>query len=266
MSSSRKLSYPCGSLRGVHSLDIRNEARRLFAEGWTKKGIADRLGVSRASVREWVSGTLLTDDPAIRAGRCPRCADPARPPDDQPTYAYLLGQYLGDGHLATTVRVPMLRIACAASYPDIMDEVERAMVVVLARSVHRVRAPGCFQVKSYSTHWPCLFPQHGPGPKHLRRIELADWQQHIVRRHPEALLRGLIHADGSRVMNTIKYRGRVYRYPRYFFSNESVDILRICGEALDRVGVEWRFTRRNCLSVARREGVARLDSFVGAKS
>ena len=41
--------------------------------------------------------------------------------------------------------------------------------------------------------------------------------------------------------------------------------MRLCGEALDRLGVVWRFSRRNSISVARREAVARLDEFVGPK-
>jgi hypothetical protein len=53
--------------------------------------------------------------------------------------------------------------------------------------------------------------------------------------------------------------------PRYLFGNESADILRLCGETLDRLGVAWRFSRPNTISVARREAVARLDEFVGPK-
>jgi hypothetical protein len=34
---------------------------------------------------------------------------------------------------------------------------------------------------------------------------------------------------------------------------------------LDWLGVAWRFSRRNVISVARREAVARLDEFVGPK-
>jgi DNA-directed RNA polymerase subunit N (RpoN/RPB10) len=49
------------------------------------------------------------------------------------------------------------------------------------------------------------------------------------------------------------------------FSNESVDIMRLCQESLDQLGVEWRMCRRNLLSVARREAVAELDEHVGPK-
>jgi hypothetical protein len=49
------------------------------------------------------------------------------------------------------------------------------------------------------------------------------------------------------------------------FTNESRDILGLCGDTLDLLGVGWRFSRRNTISVARREAVARLDQFVGPK-
>jgi hypothetical protein len=49
------------------------------------------------------------------------------------------------------------------------------------------------------------------------------------------------------------------------FKNESADILGICGEALDQLGVDWRFSQYNTISVARRGAVARLDQFVGPK-
>jgi hypothetical protein len=49
------------------------------------------------------------------------------------------------------------------------------------------------------------------------------------------------------------------------FVNESTDIMTLCQESLDRLGVSWRMTRRNTLSVARREAVAELDRHVGPK-
>ena len=58
---------------------------------------------------------------------------------------------------------------------------------------------------------------------------------------------------------------RWYSYPRYLFSNKSTDILRLCGEALDREGVKWRYNRPDSISVARRSSVALMDTFVRAK-
>jgi hypothetical protein len=132
-----------------------------------------------------------------------------------------------------------------------------------------VQRIGCTEVKGYSRHWPCLFPQHGPGKKHLRKIELSPWQQVIVHRYSGAFARGLMHSDGCRALNRVRRKlesgERWYEYPRYLFVNESTDILRICGQTLDRLGVEWRYSKPNTISVAKRDAVARLDEFVGPK-
>jgi len=39
---------------------------------------------------------------------------------------------------------------------------------------------GCTEVISCSRHWPCLFPQQGPGRKHMPKIELQPLQRIIV--------------------------------------------------------------------------------------
>jgi hypothetical protein len=96
-----------------------------------------------------------------------------------------------------------------------------------------------------------------------------SWQQEIVTIFPGPFLRGLFHSDGCRIINRVRRKlaggDRWYEYPRYFFSNESADIIGLCAQTLDQVGVSWRMARRNVLSVARREAVARLDEFVGPK-
>jgi hypothetical protein len=60
-------------------------------------------------------------------------------------------------------------------------------------------------------------------------------------------------------------RGRSYAYPRYFFANESRDILEIMGRALERAGVAWRYNRPNSISVARRDAVALVDSHTSVR-
>ena len=70
----------------------------------------------------------------------------------------------------------------------------------LATVIH-VAAPGCVMAQSHWQHWPCLFPQHGPGRKHERPIVLDDWQREIVEDHPGPFLRGLFHSDGCRAKN-----------------------------------------------------------------
>lgn len=163
-----------------------------------------------------------------------------------------------------------LSIACADAWPGLMDECEAAIAAVMPHNkVMRVAKPGMHEVKGYSKHWPCLFPQHGPGKKHLRTIALEPWQQEIVDGFPQDFIRGLIHSDGCRVMNwttrMVAGERKRYDYPRYHFTNESADIRDLYTAALDRLGIAWRYNRHNCISVAQRASVAALDAFVGPK-
>jgi hypothetical protein len=232
------------------------------ADGVPFTEIYRRLRLPRNTVACWLYRRGRAETSAA-ASRCPVCE--GRAIGDAAAYAYLLGQYLGDGHLLTTQRVPLLTVMCDIRYPGVIHEVSRAMVVAGARSVGYQERVGCIGVRSHWTHWPCLFPQHGPGKKHERAIALAAWQETIVGRHPNRFARGLFHSDGSRFDNRVRRGGKVYSYTRYMFVNESADIMALCQRALDRLGVNWRMTRRNCLSVARRDAVAELDRHVGPK-
>ncbi|WP_431919502.1 transcriptional regulator [Micromonospora wenchangensis] len=248
----------------MHPPELRARARQVHRAGGSVADAARAVGLPYRTVWHWCN-----DRPEARQRgtelRCFRCRDGLDGPADPAAYAYLLGLYLGDGHLVTTARVPVLRIYCAAAWPGLVDACDLAMRAVLATTVQRVRKQGCVGVQSYGRHWPCLFPQHGPGRKHERRIGLADWQREIVQRRPGDFLRGLFHSDGCRVDNRVTVRGRPYVYPRYHFSNESTHIMGLCQWALDMLGVAWTMNRRNCLSVARRAAVATLDGHVGPK-
>ena len=146
--------------------------------------------------------------------------------------------------------------------PGIVDDVTSVMAAVHPGGrVGHVKAPGVTVVKGCWKHWPCLFPQHGPGRKHERRIELVPWQQELVDLDPRPLVRGLLHSDGCRVLNWVNGTP----YPRYHFSNVSADIRGIFGRACDQLGIEWRHNNPWSLSVARRGSVALLDEFVGPK-
>jgi hypothetical protein len=231
---------------------------------------AEICGVSIAAVRHWRRGTRRMPDSGTRADT-PRCSRCHGCPLDELAYSYLLGLYLGDGHITPGRRnVYALSITCCDAWPGLMEQARAAMSAVMpASSVFAVARIGCTQIKSTSKHWPCLFPQHGPGRKHERRIELQPWQQEIVDNHPGDFARGLFHSDGCRSLNRVrrpvKGGDRWYEYSRYLFRNYSADILQLCGETLDQLGVAWRFSNRTTISVARREAVARLDEFVGPK-
>ena len=254
----------------MHDNPTRIRALALLAQGESLSAVSHKMDIARATLRDW------RDHPeklALSATRtCPRCSldrSTVEPPGD---YAYLLGLYLGDGCISRQGQkeVWTLRITCADAWPGLQVECKRAMQAVRpGNSVMTVHKEGCVDLVSYSKHWPCLFPQHGPGRKHERTIELEPWQEEIVTAHPGDFARGLFHSDGCRLINRVrrplKDGDRWYEYPRYLFVNKSADIHRLCGEALDRLGVAWRFSKPTTISVARRQAVARLDEFVGPK-
>jgi DNA-binding transcriptional ArsR family regulator len=250
----------------MHDVSARSVVRQLGAQGRTPAEITASTGLPLSTVQRWLTRRLVSDDHP--PPRCPRCDAEPIVPETAAAYAYLLGQYLGDGHLVTSSRVPVLRIYACTDYPGILDQIMNSIDAVRGRRPGRVASSNSDRVislQSYWNHWPCLLPQHGPGRKHERPIRLEPWQQAILDEHPWPLIRGLIHSDGCRAINRVVAHGVRYSYPRYFFSNESADIRQIMGDALDRVGVAWRPNRRNSLSVARRDAVAAMDLHVGPK-
>lgn len=234
--------------------------------------ISRMTDVPYSTVRNWCSGR--NRQLAMAGEACPDCGQRCLPlaKRARPAYAYLLGQYLGDGGIYRHRRsVFRLVIFGDDRYETIARDTADAMrtVMPLVSVNHQRRGPArtCLTTYSYSKSWPCLFPQHGSGPKHERPIVLDHWQAEITTRHPDQLIRGLIHSDGCRSINTVfSASGKRYQYPRYQFSNRSDDIRRIFCDHLDLLGIPWRRMNRFNISVARRDGVARLDEFVGPKS
>ena len=184
-------------------------------------------------------------------------------------YLYLLGMYLGDGHIVAWRKgIYRLVVAMDGRYPGIVAECAEAIGTVVPGAppyLQRQKNSRCVWIVKFSKQWPCLFPQHGPGRKHERPIVLSDWQQAVVERHPEPFLRGLIHSDGCRFTNPVRHGEKLYTYPRYNFSNASADIRKLFCDTCDLLGIEWRVMNARNISVARRASVARLDEFVGPK-
>lgn len=240
---------------------------RLAVGGLGINAISRVTGIPVTTVHRWLAGR----PPRFRSpgsDTCPGCGHARHEPEllDQEAYSYVLGLYLGDGHLAAFPRTSCLRVYLDSKYPGIIASCAAAMARVLPHNrVTPIPRGGHTVVQCYSKQWRCLLPQHGPGFKHDRRIALAPWQTAITRAHPQALVRGLIHSDGSRFTNPVRSRGRSYRYSRYLFSNRSEDIKAIFCKHLEQLGIQWRRAGAANISIARRESVAKLDAFVGPK-
>lgn len=230
----------------------------LAEEGFGPPEISRATGIPRSTIRYWLAGGY---------GRRARRREIGPRDVSSREYAYLFGLYLGDGHIARMPRTYRLDIAQDTRYPGIIHEACYAMARVLAPNkvgLRRVSYENAVAIYAYSSSLPALFPQHGPGRKHTRRIVLADWQREIGDRHPELFLRGLIHSDGCRVTNRVR-RGK-YAYPRYFFTQVSTDIMELCCRTCRQLGIEYTLNTPTSLSIARAGSVAYVDGFVGPKA
>ncbi|MFD3542923.1 helix-turn-helix domain-containing protein [Streptomyces sp. NPDC058662] len=251
-----------------HNPSIREEAVLLLRRGVTNRVVAEHLGIPRGTVGWWRhEDRKRRGERYTRPTDCPRCTGRAVASE---AYAYLLGLYLGDGHIVSKYKEHRLSVFCDASWPGLIEAARDAMLGVMPQpKVGLRRQGGCVEVKSYSHHWPCLFPQHGAGKKHERRIVLDHWQREIVDAHPWEFVRGLIHSDGCRTINwTTRVVAGVrkrYEYPRYFFTNRSEDITHLLTGTLDRLGVAWKQANACNISIARKESVALMDLHIGPK-
>lgn len=255
----------------MRSLNEYREVKRLIDSHWRDCDIARHTGIPARTVSGWRRGTR-------RVGRKQKekevFAVGGWRPDDPVSYSYLLGLYLGDGHIAApSSGNSYIRLFLDAAYGDVVDEAAVAVAAVAnAARVTRQRRPRerLTIVQCCWPGWPTAFPQHGSGRKHERRIILAPWQKEIAELYPRELVRGLIHSDGCRCRNRFRTRlpsGRVaeYEYVRYFFSNRSEDILSIFTTACAALGVHWTRSNHRNISISKRESVVFLDSFVGPK-
>ncbi|MGW6537205.1 helix-turn-helix domain-containing protein [Streptomyces sp. NPDC055051] len=258
-----------------HGTEVRQRALTMLRGGARNADVAHDLNIPLGTVGYWkhMDRAKRGECPGRSVPVCPRCDGCEL---NSSAYAYLLGLYLGDGHIVhnRAMRVPSLSISCTSTWPGLIDACVDAMQSVIpGNRATTVQRKGCKEIKISFKHLPCLFPQHGPGRKHERRIALETWQQEIVDAYPWEFIRGLVHSDGCRITNwTEKVIGgerKRYEYPRYFFTNKSDDIRKLFGDTLTRVGVEWRTTARGIdpynISVARKASVALMDAHVGPK-
>jgi hypothetical protein len=252
----------------VHPRDTVDKVLALCRTGVTSREISRLTGVPERTVAHWRRGDRRSVAAAPRpSASCPRC--------DRQTlnssYAYLLGMFLGDGHISIAQRTACLWIYCADAWPGIQKEVQQAITAVIpSTSVSVAQRTGCIAVKSFTKHRLCLFPQHGPGMKHTRPIVLEPWQEELVgahtgefpprpvplRRLPDDQLDPPDRRRGGappRVPPLVLHQ-QVDRHPR--------PLQRVAAPARHRPPVP---APRHDL-VARREAVAVLDLVMGPKS
>jgi hypothetical protein len=243
---------------------------RLIESGLNDCEVSRRLGIARSTVRDWRRPTYVSRREWAMEN-CPRCWEAVRPMRFKPAdYSELLALYLGDGYISNHARTQRLRIALDTKYLGIIADCKSLLERCFPTNpVGEVTAHGGTMVfvSLYSRHLACLFPQHGAGLKHQRRLILEPWQARIVEAEPWPFIRGCIRTDGCSFIN----RTGAYEYLSYQFSNMSADLIRLFVEACTRVGVTTRVnqSRRTGIwdvRINRRGSVALMEEHVGLKS
>jgi hypothetical protein len=169
------LAYWTNTRSMTRSAEDRKRVADFIASGRNDCQIARLTGIPRSTISEWRRRPRSAQRRGGRLdGRCPEDHDPPHP-----AYAYLLGAYLGDGCISRHPRTYRIRLCLDTAYPGIIEQCATALEVI--RPGKRAwRGPNArsryTEVSMYWNHWPCLFPQHGRGKKHLRPIVLAPWQ------------------------------------------------------------------------------------------
>jgi hypothetical protein len=160
-------------------------------------------------------------------------------------YIYLLGLYLGDGCISLVKtqkngqKVYRLRLFQNADYVNLIQKHIQSIKSLFPHNkigVNKKKKSNCCVISLYHTRLLNYFPQHGPGKKHNRAIELEEWQKDLVLRHPKSFLTGLYESDGTRYKVNIK--GYTYEY--IDFTNMSTDIHRLYKWACSLIGVETK--------------------------
>lgn len=266
----------------MHPPEIKQAALDLIAAGHNDCEVSRRLGIPRATIRDWRRPTYDSHR-QFALETCPRCWRPAKPMRFEPDeYTELLGLYLGDGCISPGARTDRLRLSLDARYPKMNAEIGSLMQRCFPQNKASVVKPGpsgwsgrddtWVVLSLYSGHLPCLFPQHGPGRKHERPIRLEPWQTELLEAAPWGFVRGCIRSDGYAFVNrTDVHRPVPYEYLSYGFSNRSKEIVDLFCTACGIVGVRFRVTEnaRRCfwdVRINRRESVALMLENVGRKS
>jgi hypothetical protein len=184
-------------------------------------------------------------------------------------YLYALGMYLGDGHITEIKKLKngnstyRMRVYQDSRYPEIIARIKTALSTINPhKKVATILHDGgsCTVVYTYSNDLVDLFPQHGLGKKHTRKIQLETWQDRMIEGNPKPFIKGLIESDGCRFINKV---GK-YRYPSYSFTNKSDDLHLVFSWACKLIGVQTTRSGKNTF-VRKRANVEKLDKFIGPK-
>ncbi len=249
--------------------DVKQKVRDLFEDGKNKCEISRLLGIPRATLRKWIENPhedkrntyIPIDDPNKYLDTI----------EKRKAYSFSLALYFCDGYISTykTYKAARLQLVNDNQYPlDTLEWQQNIQTIFPDNkvSLYRRLSSNATDVQMYSRKLPDLFPQLGPGKKHDRKIELADWQRVIIEEHPEQFIRACFQTDGCIYLQKV---GK-YAYKRYTFVNKSKDITEIFLYALSLLGIKkdlyWHSKGIYCIQNFQREHLLILEKIISCKN
>jgi LAGLIDADG-like domain len=176
-------------------------------------------------------------------------------------YSYILGLYLGDGYINKMKKTYRMRIFLDKKYPTLIEFVKNKLSKLFSKNkIGIVNGIGCVSISVYNNSLPLIFPQHGFGRKHNRKIELTKYQLEII--DWNQLLKGLFHSDGC----YYKDRGKDY----FNFTNVSEDIVNIFKMCCDKNKILYtqsinKKSKKITIRISRRDDVNNFKKIVETK-
>lgn len=188
---------------------------------------------------------------------------------DAYSFSHLLGLVAAGGSFDVAGQRLVLRFGAAAPFV-VSGAVASLVLTAPGRPVRWARTRDGADVLSCAWDgWAQLLPCALLGAvRPCPGCALGPAHRALVEREPHAFVRGLLELGGARVVNRTVREATdgsplAYAYPRYLFtSGDEVARASLCS-GCERIGVRWTQSRPRTISVAERESVALLDSFVG---
>lgn len=264
------------------NLEVYQEVMKLSRDGMRICDIVKSTGLSRSCVNNWIRRTNVKYAIEELAGfkyKMPLDIDPIKALGIitrnnsheiiYKQYSFLLGLYLGDGCLYQLPRTVQLSIALDSKYAKMNSQIAKCFEEFFGKSpcIHDLSIKrnqktlsNSISIKYSNVNLPIIFPQHGRGRKHLRKIELAEWQKNII--VAEEIIKGLIYSDGC-----YSYRSKRKSY-HYEFANKSIDIIEIFVKYLSELNIHYSILDKKNIyrvKIDRVEDVSRLFSIIGSK-
>lgn len=246
------------------------ELIELYKAGNKLTEISAKLNTSYATVKRYVA--KIKTNTLVPANIFPETIEQKK------AYAYILGQYLGDGCISKRKRTFALNIYSFQGHKNLIKEIAEKLKTILPNNkLYEITKyykgnPSCTISTISNNNMTMLFPQHGRGTKHTRSIILEQWQKDIVNEFPKECLRGLYHSDGSRyVRGTYKDK----KYISYNFVNLSKDIIKLYCDIMDQLQIGYKISSRsedyltgikNTVFTHKKKDVDYMDSFLGPKT